>query len=86
MGCGAVKLRMLKKVMWSLCGQVYSKLADTCQREMSRAVRMALWEYKKGAALTGCADISNTPLPACHLNRFAVHPWPSCAVCAEWDI
>ena len=29
--------------------RTYSKLADGCQREMSRAVRMALWEYKKGA-------------------------------------
>lgn len=28
--------------------KTYSKLAEGCQREMSRAVRMALWEYKKG--------------------------------------
>ena len=31
----------------------YKSLNDSCQIEMSRAVRMALWEYKKGTALTG---------------------------------
>jgi hypothetical protein len=31
----------------------YKGLNDTCQTEMSRAVRMALWEYKRGMALTG---------------------------------
>lgn len=34
--------------------KVYSKLADGCQREMSRAVRMALWEYKKVLNLLSC--------------------------------
>ena len=31
----------------------YKTLNDTCQTEMSRAVRMALWEYQRGMALTG---------------------------------
>ena len=31
----------------------YKGLNETCQTEMSRAVRMALWEYRKGMALTG---------------------------------
>ncbi|BDA41257.1 probable Golgi apparatus protein 1 [Coccomyxa sp. Obi] len=45
--------------------KAYSKLADTCQREMSRAVRMALWEYKKGAALTGVCDADVAEIPSC---------------------
>ncbi|MEW5310424.1 MAG: hypothetical protein WDW38_002223 [Sanguina aurantia] len=31
-------------------------LADQCQTEMSRAVRLALWDYKPGAALTASCD------------------------------
>ncbi|KAK9816541.1 hypothetical protein WJX72_001742 [[Myrmecia] bisecta] len=34
----------------------FSSISEGCQREMSRAVRMALWEYKKGGALTGMCD------------------------------
>ncbi|KAK9838535.1 hypothetical protein WJX81_005974 [Elliptochloris bilobata] len=34
----------------------YSSLNETCQREMSRAVRLALWDFQKGAALTGVCD------------------------------
>ena len=45
--------------------KTYSKLADGCQREMSRAVRMALWEYKKGAALTGWCDADVEAIPDC---------------------
>ena len=33
--------------------QNYSNITDGCQTEMSRAVRMALWEYKPSQALTG---------------------------------
>ena len=45
--------------------KTYSKLAEGCQREMSRAVRMALWEYKKGAALTGWCDADVEAIPNC---------------------
>ena len=31
----------------------YNNITDGCQLEMSRAVRMALWEYRPSAALTG---------------------------------
>ena len=34
----------------------YSSLNETCQREMSRAVRLALWDFQKGGALTGVCD------------------------------
>jgi hypothetical protein len=34
----------------------YAGLAEGCQREMSRAVRLALWDFQKGAALTGVCD------------------------------
>lgn len=33
--------------------QKYNNISDGCQTEMSRAVRMALWEYKPAQALTG---------------------------------
>lgn len=45
--------------------KTYNKLAEGCQREMSRAVRMALWEYKKGAALTGWCDADVDAIPEC---------------------
>ena len=45
--------------------KTYGKLAEGCQREMSRAVRMALWEYKKGAALTGWCDADVEAIPNC---------------------
>lgn len=45
--------------------RTYSKLVEGCQREMSRAVRMALWEYKKGAALTGWCDADVDAIPNC---------------------
>ena len=47
--------------------KTYSKLADTCQREMSRAVRMALWEYKGGAALTSVCDADVETIPECQV-------------------
>lgn len=34
----------------------YTSLNETCQREMSRAVRLALWDFQKGGALTGVCD------------------------------
>ena len=36
--------------------RTYSGVAEDCQREMSRAVRMALWEFRPGAALTSICD------------------------------
>eukprot|EP00884_Botryococcus_braunii_P009912 jgi/Botrbrau1/18922/Bobra.177_2s0076.1 len=36
----------------------YKEIADEqCMQELSRAVRMALWDFKKGAALTGVCDV-----------------------------
>ena len=34
----------------------YNNITEGCQTEMSRAVRMALWEYKPQQALTGAPD------------------------------
>ena len=34
----------------------FRQLAEQCQTEMSRAVRLALWDYKPGAALTATCD------------------------------
>jgi Golgi apparatus protein 1 len=34
----------------------FKSLTDQCQTEMSRAVRLALWDYKPGAALTAACD------------------------------
>lgn len=34
----------------------FKSLAEQCQSEMSRAVRLALWDYKPGAALTTTCD------------------------------
>ncbi|KAG2435442.1 hypothetical protein HYH02_011942 [Chlamydomonas schloesseri] len=34
----------------------FKSLAEQCQSEMSRAVRLALWDYKPGAALTTACD------------------------------
>jgi hypothetical protein len=34
----------------------FKSLTDQCQTEMSRAVRLALWDYKPGAALTQACD------------------------------
>lgn len=34
----------------------YAGLNETCQREMSRAVRLALWDFQQGGALTGVCD------------------------------
>ncbi|GLI60743.1 hypothetical protein VaNZ11_002971 [Volvox africanus] len=34
----------------------FKSLAEQCQTEMSRAVRLALWDYKPGAALTTACD------------------------------
>lgn len=35
----------------------FKDLADTCQTEMSRAVRLALWDYKPGMAFTQACDV-----------------------------
>lgn len=35
----------------------FKSLQDSCQIEMSRAVRIALWDYKPGAALTAACDV-----------------------------
>lgn len=32
------------------------QLTEACQSEMSRAVRLALWDYKPGAAFTAACD------------------------------
>ena len=37
----------------------YNNITDGCQLEMSRAVRMALWEYRPGAALTGTVTFAH---------------------------
>jgi len=34
----------------------FKALTDSCQSEMSRAVRLALWDYKPGAAFTAACD------------------------------
>ncbi len=34
----------------------FRMISEACQSEMSRAVRLALWDYKPGAALTGVCD------------------------------
>ena len=60
--------------------RTYSKLADGCQREMSRAVRMALWEYKKGAALTGWCDADVDAIPTCQ--TAVANPKNRCHGCA----
>jgi hypothetical protein len=44
------KAEVLKCLVNSL-----DKISEQCQGEVSRAVRMALWEYKLGAALTGAS-------------------------------
>lgn len=36
--------------------QSYGAISEACQTQVSRAVRMALWEYKPGMALTGACD------------------------------
>lgn len=42
----------------------FKSLAESCQTEMSRAVRLALWDYKPGAALTtACDDDVDTHCP-----------------------
>ena len=34
----------------------FRKVSEGCQSEMSRAVRIALWDYKPGAGLTMACD------------------------------
>lgn len=34
----------------------YKQVTDVCQTELSRAVRLALWDYRPGGALTGVCD------------------------------
>ncbi len=34
----------------------FKAVSEQCQAEMSRAVRLALWDYKPGAALTAACD------------------------------
>lgn len=48
-------------------------LADQCQTEMSRAVRLALWDYKPGAALTASCDkdVANTCPKVCAFLRMS---------------
>ncbi len=49
------KLRGTASVLKCLV-ENYRQLAEQCQTEMSRAVRLALWDYKPGAALTTACD------------------------------
>eukprot|EP00798_Chlamydomonas_sp_ICE-L_P000438 gene438-1836_t len=49
------KLRGTASVLKCLAAN-YRHLTDNCQSEMSRAVRLALWDFKEGAPLTTMCD------------------------------
>ena len=55
--CAEAKGRAHENAAVLLClVKNFDKAGETCQTEMSRAVRMALWAYTKGAHLTAACD------------------------------
>jgi Golgi apparatus protein 1 len=42
--------------------KTFFQLQPTCQTEMARAVRMALWDFKAGAPLTTVCDAEVTTI------------------------
>jgi golgi apparatus protein 1 len=55
--CAAEKSMLRGKALVLKClVRSFSLLSDTCQSEMSRAVRLALWDYKPSAPLTDMCD------------------------------
>ncbi|GFH06252.1 uncharacterized protein HaLaN_00852 [Haematococcus lacustris] len=58
----------------------FRSLTDQCQTEMSRAVRLALWDYTPGAALTAACD--NDVATQCPRVRLHGPQVPGCNVAA----
>ena len=55
--CKEAKTKVRGKAAVLIClVDNFKVLAEQCQSEMSRAVRIALWDYTPGAALTGMCD------------------------------